>query len=94
MGYIRTTNNINNLNKKIPSNGVIYRIDSNNCNPDVIWQNMGSPTYPTQEQINKMVNASNTYPSNINITNNGNGDITLKVDVPVYGMAVTVIDLS
>eukprot|EP01084_Bolivina_argentea_P276702 472200_1 len=85
-------NNVPN-NKNIPSEGILYRIDSDNCNPGEVWQKQGSPVYPSQKQLDEMVNASNTYPHKIGITNN-NGDVTLQVDIPKDGVAVTVIDLS
>ena len=61
-------NNVGDMNKNIPSQRAIYRIDSDNCNPDVIWQKQGSPIYPTQNQMTEMINASNTYPDRIDRT--------------------------
>ena len=86
--------NLNNIssNNKLPTTAIVYRIDDDNCNPNVVWQNMGSPIYPTQDQINDMVNASNTFPQTLDLETNGQ-DITMKLDIPVYGMAVVVIDL-
>ena len=77
------SNDLGNVKK-----GILYRIDDDNCNPQVIWQNQGSPFYPTKEQINEMVNASNTYPINLNIESGGSDTVTFKFDVPKYAMAM------
>eukprot|EP01084_Bolivina_argentea_P177416 306800_1 len=49
-GYTKAETVIVKLNN-IGNGKEIYRIDSDNCNPDVVWQ----------KQIGEMVNASNTY---------------------------------
>eukprot|EP01084_Bolivina_argentea_P254948 428714_1 len=79
---------LNNVKK-----GTLYRIDNDNCNPQVIWQTMGEPFYPTKEQINKMVNASNTYPTQLDVDSSTTNSITFKLNVPAFGWALIVVEL-
>lgn len=73
--------------------GKLYRIDDDNCNPQTIWVNQGSPFYPTQKQIDEMVNASNTYPKELNVESGGSSSVTFKLDVPKMAMAMLVVEL-
>ena len=79
--------------KKTVNDGIIYRIDDDNCNPLKTWQEMGSPTYPTQEQMDKISNSSVIIGETINVESKTSDSMTFKVDIPVYGMAVIVLDL-
>jgi len=55
------TENVCIVVNNVPSNAryaEIRRIDQDNSNPIALWQGMGSPTYPTQSQINQLYQAS------------------------------------
>ena len=42
-----------------------YRIDGNHTNPKSAWQSMGSPEYPTDEQLQKINRTSQLVASNV-----------------------------
>ena len=83
------------INKRISNNynATVYRIDSEHCNPGKVWQNLGSPTYPTVEQLAAINNASKVVPESIDINTNGKNSIDFQIDMPRYGLAVVVIDI-
>ena len=80
-------------NGDLPGNGIIYRIDEDNCNPLKTWESMGSPIYPTQEEIDRISNSSVVIGKTINVESKSSDTLRFKLNVPVYGMAVIVIDL-
>ena len=97
-GFNVTTQSINinitsNGNIKLPFQGTLYRIDNDNCNPQVIWINQGSPVYPNQKEIDQMNNASNTYPSTIKVSQSNTNSITFDLKIPVYGVALILVPL-
>eukprot|EP01084_Bolivina_argentea_P131613 232281_1 len=73
--------------------GTLYRIDDKHCNPAVIWKEMDSPIYPTQQQMMKMINASNLYPTQLNVHSSSNDSVTFELDVNAYAMALIVVDI-
>ena len=75
-------------------NATVYRIDSEHCNPSKVWKNLGSPTYPTASQLETIKNASQIVAESIDVNTNGDQAIEFKIDVPAYGLAVVVIDIS
>ena len=77
----------------VPEYATIMRMDSENTNPAQVWKSIGSPTYPTPEQLDIVKDASEIVPNTINIDSVGNS-IKFDVDLPVYGVAVVVIELS
>eukprot|EP01084_Bolivina_argentea_P044501 81882_1 len=52
----------NMIEKKAPKSAFMYRIDVNNSNPLQVWKTMGSPEYPTQQQLDKLNIASELVP--------------------------------
>eukprot|EP00483_Globobulimina_turgida_P005983 UN05993 len=73
--------------------GTLFRIDDDNCNPPVIWQQMGEPFYPNTQQMSRLINASNTFPMQINVDSSPTDSITFKLNLPVFGLALIVVDL-
>lgn len=43
----------------------MYIIDDNHCNPKKLWQEMGSPEYPTDSQISALLKASEFTPDTL-----------------------------
>ena len=77
----------------LPNSATIYRIDEDHCNPLQKWKDIGSPTYPTQQQIDIISNASVLITETINVDSKTTNSLRFKLDVPIYGMAVIVIDV-
>ena len=75
------------------SSGELHRIDESNCNPYVIWQKQGEPTYPTLKQINEMKNASIIIPESINSKSVNSDTVSFNFDLPMYGTALLIVDL-
>lgn len=67
---------------------VIYRVDDTHCNAPATWRNMGSPMYPTKNQIAMMVNASELVPTFINFTVIDSQTIQFQYSLPPHGIAV------
>ena len=106
MNWIQIENKINDetvridLENIVNSNeyndvAIVYRIDkeNNHCNPNVVWQNMGSPTNLDKKQLKALNEASEMGYEMLNVTgNNGNKNgFSVTVDVPKYGVAAVVI---
>jgi hypothetical protein len=51
------------------------------------WEAMGSPTYPTKQQIEKMFSASLVQWEVIPYSMDGNGGIVFQFDIPPQGVA-------
>eukprot|EP01084_Bolivina_argentea_P212746 361570_1 len=83
----------NYINNKILSSVVMYKIDQNNTNPLQTWKDMGSPTYPTEQQLNKLNQSSQLVPiTNVNYTQINQTTLEFCIDIPIYG--VVVLDLE
>jgi len=67
----------------------VYRIDSENANSEAAWISMGSPEYPTSQQIELLQAASQLSPQWVPVVSN-----TVQVDVPALGVAVVVLNLA
>ena len=50
----------------IPKHGTLYRIDSENFNPEVIWYNTEYPECPSKEQLADIRSASKLTPEKYN----------------------------
>ena len=81
-------NNVENNNGMMPKYGTLYRIDSENCNPEQVWYNMGYPTYPTKEQMETIQNASKLSPKNITTYNVTQSDFSFRFDILPYSVNV------
>eukprot|EP01084_Bolivina_argentea_P276706 472204_1 len=76
-----------------PNKAIVYRIDDDHCNPLKTWEQMGSPMYPTQKQIDMIANSSTLIGEMINVDSKTNDSVTITLDIPIYGMTVIVFDL-
>ena len=65
----------------------IRRIDEHNCNPIVLWQKMGSPTYPTQKQIEELHRNAEFVTNPIQYKTLPNNIIQFQIDIPPQGVA-------
>ena len=66
----------------------MYRIDANNTNPYQVWLSMGSPEYPTNDQMNKLKEASELISSPIKWNVNNDQTVTFNFTMPVYSIVV------
>ena len=53
---------------------------------------MGSPTYPTDNELQALNTSSQIVKTNINYKNAGNNTIQISLDIPTY--AVAILDLQ
>ena len=79
---------------KIPTEGLLYRIDYNNTNPAEIWESeMNSPTYPTKDQLDKLNEVSELINQTIKVDSSTKDSFNFKVDVPSQGLVAIIVDL-
>jgi len=71
----------------------IRRIDETNANPIVAWENLGSPVYPTSDQVYTIVKASNMIKEKIEYTVIGANEIQFEVTMPPQGVAAITMKL-
>ena len=82
----------NEMDNGVPKTATMYRIDADNVNPISKWKAMGSPTYPTQQQMQQL-NASSQYVTkSVTFQNVNSNTAKLDVSIPEYG--VVVLDLQ
>jgi xylan 1,4-beta-xylosidase len=65
----------------------IRRIDEHNSNPIVLWQQMGSPTYPSQKQIQQLHSSAEFITNPIQYKTLTNNSIQFQIDIPPQGIA-------
>lgn len=75
-----------------PPTGVLRRIDDNNCNVVAAWRNLGSPDYPTSDQIARMIKESE-FQIYQQPTSNTDSGLTFNIDIPPFGVASIVLPL-
>ena len=90
---INIKNNNNNINILL-SKGILYRIDSMNCNPVQKWLDIGSTTHLTDQQFDIIEKASQLNPNTINVYQQTNNSISFKINVPIYGLALIVVNFD
>lgn len=71
----------------------IQRVDDNHCNPRKAWIEMGSPEYPSREQIRKLMDASELKTEAISGEYEGE-DLIFRVSVPPHGIAAITLELE
>lgn len=71
----------------------IRRIDDDNANPVAAWVAMGSPEYPTAEQINKLWSVSEMQRTHISYTVISSNEVSFAVQVPPEGVAAITFGL-
>ena len=67
---------------------VMYRIDENNTAPLSVWIEMGSPEYPTEEEMQALNAASQLKAMSIKHQKIDETTVQLNLNIPVYGAAV------
>ncbi len=70
----------------------VTRIDDAHANPKKAWIEMGSPTYPTTEQINQLMKASETADEPVALQQAADG-VTFELELPAQGVAAVTITL-
>jgi len=76
-------------NIQFPLLAELRYIDDTHANPAAVWAQMGSPTYPTIEQILKLQEASDVTPLEVPFTNQ---QVTLNLEP--YAVAVITFQTS
>ena len=79
-------------NMGMVKSAVMYRIDANNTAPLDEWQSMGSPEYPTDEQLNALNKSSQVVGVNIAVKKMNDNTLQIEVVMPIYSAAV--VDLQ
>lgn len=70
-----------------PVNASVTMIDDTTCNPYDEWAKMGSPQYPTPDQIQELNAASEPAQLQIPIVSDENGGATVTFTLQPYGVA-------
>ncbi len=68
----------------------VERIDDDHCNPYELWISMGSPEYPTRDQIRALKKTSELQAEKINYTFVAGG-IQVQLTLPPQGVAAITI---
>jgi len=76
-------------NIQLPALAELRYVDAVNANPSAVWVEMGSPQYPTSDQILKLQEASEVIPLEVPITNQ---QVSLQLNA--YGIAVITFQLN
>ena len=69
----------------------MYRIDVNHTNPFEVWLDMGSPKYPSQQELIKLEKASTLNVIKLNYTKIDTNTVQFNLSMPCFGSVV--IDL-
>jgi xylan 1,4-beta-xylosidase len=72
----------------------IRRIDDDNANPVATWVAMGSPAYPTEEQIAKLWIVSEMPVSHVSYSIVSSDEVSFSVAVPPEGVAAITFSLD
>jgi len=72
---------------RLPIDAKLTRIDADHANPKALWLEMGSPEYPTREQIAALCGRSELTSMPIECESTRDG-LVLALDIPPYGVAV------
>jgi len=71
----------------------IQRVDDDHSNPRKAWIEMGSPEYPTKEQIRRLMEASELITEPISGEYHGE-DLLFSISVPPHGIAAITLELE
>eukprot|EP01084_Bolivina_argentea_P201164 343901_1 len=83
----------NYIDNEVLSNVLMYRIDNDTTNPLQKWREMGSPQYPSIQQLNELNQSSQLIPfNNLTYTQVNKTTVMFDIKIPIYG--VVVLDLS
>jgi len=72
----------------------VRRVDDSHCNPRPVWDSMGSPTYPTRQQIDTLKQASLFQTEQVAIQVVSASQIYFTIDIPPQGVASVVFPIS
>jgi len=72
----------------------LRRIDNNHAYAVPVWQAAGAPVYPTQSLLNQMLAASQLQVEPIKLNVLGQGQYSVTLTVPAYGVADITIDYA
>ncbi len=75
---------------KQPIGASLSRIDAQHANPKELWVRMGTPEYPTRQQIAALEAASEISPGPVDVAMSESG-ATIELDLPPYGVAVATL---
>ena len=67
----------------------VWRIDEKHANPKAMWESIGMPQWPSDEQNKQIFRASVLVPEVIDVGEGG----SVKLDLPVQGVAMVVLPL-
>jgi xylan 1,4-beta-xylosidase len=70
----------------------ILRVDSENSNPKQTWIDLGSPEYPTREELSRIEEASRNVPAVLKSEPTSDG-CTLHFSIPPHGVAALTLPL-
>jgi len=70
---------------------VLRRIDTDNCNAPLAWTNMGSPAYPTQVQIQQLVQVSQFVQNQLTYTIINAETLQFEIEIPAQAVAVVTL---
>ncbi|EFA85113.1 beta-xylosidase-like protein [Heterostelium album PN500] len=65
----------------------LRRIDEYNCNPYATWQEMGSPWYPTEKQLEQLYLSASFNETSISYTQSSATSIQFQLPIPPQGVA-------
>eukprot|EP01103_Thecamoeba_quadrilineata_P006203 TRINITY_DN15937_c0_g1_i1.p1 TRINITY_DN15937_c0_g1~~TRINITY_DN15937_c0_g1_i1.p1 ORF type:complete len:499 (-),score=97.32 TRINITY_DN15937_c0_g1_i1:6-1502(-) len=68
-------------------NATLRRIDEDHCNPLPVWEEMGYPTYPTQEELDKLKQVSQFVWEELPFNIVDESTISFQVTIPPLGVA-------
>ncbi|KYQ96902.1 beta-xylosidase-like protein [Tieghemostelium lacteum] len=77
---------INNVPANVNS-ATLRRIDDENCNPIAIWTQMGSPTYPSQDQIDEIYDSAQFVYEDIDYKYLSLNTLSFEIIIPPQGVA-------
>jgi len=79
--------------KSVPQSATVMRIDDTHANAPAAWKAMGSPMYPTQQQIDQLQKTSVVQSEKIALTSTGSNQAQFTLSLPAYGAAVVSVPL-
>ena len=91
---IRSENVRVTLTHAMPVRGAfIARIDENHTNPRAAWEKMGSPTYPTNDELEALQGAATLERTHHDV-HYEDGRVDLEFDLPPHGVAAITLETA
>jgi beta-xylosidase len=79
--------------KNVPQYVTLTRIDDTHGNAPAAWQSMGSPMYPTRQQIDTLYRASAIQPERLAVKRVGDTTAQFDLSIPKWGVAVITVEM-